>query len=619
MMRYNYIILLLGFWLSASLSLAQDLSVPFFCGFEDAVEMGQWTLNEFTPDATDKWYVGTATRSEGRQCLYISNDTAQSAKHGVSNNIVMAYRTIKFPEKAAKYNISFDWKTQGGIDKRTKLYVWIGPKAMLEKGFFTDKKGNSYGLKDVLSSSSSLVANWVLAEAMFNKLSTNGIDTLDYLSGSKKWQNVFIKGDGSKPDVSLSLSKTNAKREFVLAFIWVNASHAGDAETLGACVDNLQIASAELKRPMNFQADMHCEDSTVVLTWETSLPFHDIEYRKLGDDRWHIISDIPTTPGLVQTFSFQLKQEGSYDFRVRGYNTTRADISAYTSINNFVFWCPENYAINYIDLTGPNVTCRYSEEDCKTWPDIPEDSIGVIDYGEESMFSRHTVNKIADRYDPFTVGSKNYKGEAVEPLRTIPDGYLASVRLGNWDNWCGRESITYSFVVDSTKQSILIMKYAILLEDPNHDNESFFDLVVLDSLDRRVDPDCGEVSFTVNDARDWNKVDEITYGGKKVKNLLWKDWSSIGLNLGKYHGHRLSIRVTTADCGAGAHAGWAYFVLDCVSAKLETDHDIATSTNVISSTNESYKILLNGRLYIRIIKMDGTISWYDVLGNLVSL
>jgi hypothetical protein len=52
-MRYNYIILLFGFWLLASLSLAQQISLPFFCGFEDDVELSSWTLNPGTSDAED--------------------------------------------------------------------------------------------------------------------------------------------------------------------------------------------------------------------------------------------------------------------------------------------------------------------------------------------------------------------------------------------------------------------------------------------------------------------------------------------------------------------------------------------------------------------------------------
>lgn len=581
-MRFNHIILLLGCWLSVSLSLAQDISVPFFCGFEDAVEMSHWTLNDYTPTAADQWCVGTATRSEGRQCLYISNDSAQSAKHGISNNVVLAYRTIKFPEKTAKYNISFDWKNQGGVDDRTRLYVWIGPKTLLQTGFYTDKKGKSYGLKDMMSSTTGTPANWPSVVGKFYKLS-DGTQTWDYLANSQKWQNVFIKGDGAKPDVSLNISKSVAKNEFVLAFIWVNTSNVGDAETLSACVDNVQIASAELKRPSNFQADMHCEDSNVVLTWETALPFHDIEYRKSGEEGWRIISSISATQGINQRFSFKLKQEGSYDFRVRGYNAARTDTSAYASVNNFVFWCVENHIINYIDLGSEKAICRYADES-KTWPVIPVDFIGVIDDGEESMRSRHTVNWIENRYDPFTIGSVNYEGKVVEPLHTIPEGYLASVRLGNWDSGAERESITYTFVVDSTTQSILIMKYAILFEDPGHENDlNFFNLVVLNAAGQRVDPDCGEVNFKFSDARAWNVAKDAVYGGKKIPRLYWKDWSSVGLNLSEYHGDTLSVCITTADCGAGAHATWAYFVLDCVSAKLETDNCGASSMISVSA------------------------------------
>ena len=163
--------------------------------------------------------------------------------------------------------------------------------------------------------------------------------------------------------MSLNISKSVAKNEFVLAFIWVNTSNAGDAETLSACIDNVQIASAELKRPMDFQANMHCEDSNVVLTWETAMPFHDIEYRKSGEDQWRVISAIPATQGVNQQYAFQLRQEGSYDFRVRGYNTARTDTSAYAMVNNFVFWCVENHVINYVDLGGPNAVCRYGDAD----------------------------------------------------------------------------------------------------------------------------------------------------------------------------------------------------------------------------------------------------------------
>lgn len=576
-MKYNkYILVLIG-WLCASWAVAQDISIPFFCGFEDSVELSQWTLNPQTSDAKDQWCVGTATHSEGRKSLYISNDSAQSAKHGVDNNIVMAYRTIKFPRKG-KYNISFDWKNLGGIDDRARLYVWVGPKMMLTRDFYRDSRGTSYGLLDILNSSSSIIANANLVQDRFYKLS-DGTNTYDYLAGSKKWQNVFVKGDGVKPEVSISLSQSAVLEEFVLAFIWINASHDTDPVQLGACVDNLQIASAELKRPFDLQATMHCEDSTVMISWESSLPSHDIEYRKTGSGTWRKFSDIPATSGLNQSYSFVIKQEGSYDFRVRGYNVSRTDTSAYASLNNFIFWCFDNHCINYIDLNSPTVVCRH-DEDPDTWPNICQDCIGVFNFGEESMESRHTVNWIEERYDPFTIGSKNMYDQPVEPLRTIPEGYLASVRLGNWDTGHERESITYSFVVDSMNQSILIMKYAILFEAiSGHDNaESLFNLEVLDSKGRLIDPTCGVVNFEFKDASEWNVATDVSHSGRKIGELYWKDWSSIGLNLNRYHGETLQVRVTVADCGLGAHAAWAYFVLDCVSARLETENCGASST-----------------------------------------
>ena len=576
-MKYNHYIILLGLLIYTSISWAQDISIPFFCGFEDSVEISKWTLNPQTAKAKDQWCIGTATRSEGRRSLYISNDSAQSAQHGVDNNVILAYRTIKFPEKAGKYNISFDWKNLGNNNK-ARLYVWYGPKALLQSGFYNDKRGNSYGLLDIVNPSSGMIANQKLVEEKFYKLS-DGTNTYDYLAGSKKWQNVFIKGDGSKPDVSANISKTNAKNEFILAFIWINTSLKTDQEQLGACIDNIQIASAELKRPTNFQANMHCEDSNVVFTWETSLAFHDIEYRKAGEGDWRRISDIPAGGGLTQTFSFQLKQEGSYDFRVRGTNAAKTDTSAYASVNNFIFWCPENHCINYIDLTGPNTECRHDEE-TNSWPNINQDSLAVLDFGEEAMESRHTVNWIEERYDPFTVGSKNSEGKSVEPLSTIPEGYLASVRLGNWDNGSERESITYSFVVDSMNQSILIMKYAILFEDPGHDaKQNMFNLVVLDPNDREIDPTCGVVNFEFKDATEWNLAENVSFNGsRKIPKLYWKNWTSIGLNLNRYHGMTLKVRVTVADCGQSGHASWAYFVMDCVSAKLETDNCGEAST-----------------------------------------
>ena len=73
------------------------------------------------------------------------------------------------------------------------------------------------------------------------------------------------------------------------------------------------------------------------------------------------------------------------------------------------------------------------------------------------MDSRHTVNWDIHAYDPRT--------HNLLPL--IPDGELATVRLGNWKYNNEWESVTYDYYVDSV-YSILVLKYAVVLEDPGH-------------------------------------------------------------------------------------------------------------------------------------------------------
>ena len=56
---------------------AQQISIPFACGFEDSLEIkNNWNINA-GPDGlncTDKWMVGNLDYNEGYNSLYISCD-----------------------------------------------------------------------------------------------------------------------------------------------------------------------------------------------------------------------------------------------------------------------------------------------------------------------------------------------------------------------------------------------------------------------------------------------------------------------------------------------------------------------------------------------------------------
>ena len=82
----------------------------------------------------------------------------------------------------------------------------------------------------------------------------------------------------------------------------------------------------------------------------------------------------------------------------------------------------------------------------------------VEDYGPEDPRSRHTVHYDLNERDPRTLNQ----------LRTIPDGQCLSVRLGNWRPWAQRESISYRLHIDTNKYDLMILRYAIVEENPSH-------------------------------------------------------------------------------------------------------------------------------------------------------
>ena len=147
-------------------------------------------------------------------------------------------------------------------------------------------------------------------------------------------------------------------------------------------------------------------------------------------------------------------------------------------------------------------------------------------------------------------------------LQVIPPGSLASIRLGNWRTGGEAESITYTYTVDSMAY-ILLLKYAVVLEDPSghgHDVMPLFALDILDSRGNVIDANCGSAEFVPGtNTAGWNTMS----GG------VWKDWTEVGLNLQQYVGQTIKVRLLTKDCDWSGHYGYAYFTLDCGKGSLD--------------------------------------------------
>lgn len=194
---------------------------------------------------------------------------------------------------------------------------------------------------------------------------------------------------------------------------------------------------------------------------------------------------------------------------------------------------------------------------------------GVVDFGASRPESRHTVNRDTTARDPRTGNL----------LRTIPPGHTSSVRLGNWRTNSAMpeaEGVIYSLRVDTLDFSLLLMQYAAVLQDPMHapEDQPRFRLELLDSNYNLIDPECAAADFIANRNLGWNTAQN---------NVLWKDWTTVGVDLTAFHGQQVFLRLTTYDCNEGSHYGYAYFTLECLHKNIRTETCGNVASNVFSA------------------------------------
>lgn len=206
--------------------------------------------------------------------------------------------------------------------------------------------------------------------------------------------------------------------------------------------------------------------------------------------------------------------------------------------------------IDFTNLTAPGVTCTYGSFS------NPYSSTGVVN-------GRHTV--MTGGTDPYTSGQ----------LLCVPPGSAQSVRLGNSSTGSQAESITYTYTVDTSTNEILILKYAAVLQNPGHTyaNQPRFTFRILNSAGLEIDPICSSADFiSGNSTQGW---------ASGTSSTLWKNWTTVGVDVSPYHGQTIRIQLTTYDCNHSGHFGYAYFTLECGGKKrldIESCGDVAEIT-----------------------------------------
>ncbi len=357
---------------------------------------------------------------------------------------------------------------------------------------------------------------------------------------------VVLDGDDWIP-VAVDLQGVPAGRERV-------AIRVARIDGFAVCYfDDVHVAT-DLCWTTNFRMDERVEDSVTFLwdEWgspEVRLTMYDEEY---GTYETYTLRSPDTTLGIAERGRARVPANSTHEYSA--WFEVLCDTSGAS--------CPFNYV-----SSSSIIVPRFDPSDCvnieylhsnKVTPysgtyTNPYQNIGVVDYGPYSQFSCHTLNTDTSMRDP-NVGSA---------LRVIPEGEEMSVRLGNWNTGRKAEAMVYEILVDTTRVDMLILKYAAVMEDPNHtpEDQPRFRIEMLDKNMNLIAPvTCNSYDFIASPTLGWNTT---------ANGLLWKDWTTVGIDLSAYHGQMVRLRLTTYDCDRGAHFGYAYYTLSCALKSME--------------------------------------------------
>lgn len=163
-------------------------------------------------------------------------------------------------------------------------------------------------------------------------------------------------------------------------------------------------------------------------------------------------------------------------------------------------------------------------------------------------------------------------------LTTVPPGAAYSARLGN-DNIGGEaEELRYTFPVTS-ENNLFIYKYAVVLQDPGHipEHQPSFTIEVRNQDGVVFDSSCGYYYVYAHPGLPgWNICNNN-------ETVMWKDWTTVGMDLSPFVGQTVTIVFITRDCQELGHFGYAYLSTHCDKLQLEVGFCLKNSTVTVTA------------------------------------
>lgn len=144
-----------------------------------------------------------------------------------------------------------------------------------------------------------------------------------------------------------------------------------------------------------------------------------------------------------------------------------------------------------------------------------------------------------------------------------PDGSGFAVKLGSDLDHPGdgrpearAERISYTINVPSNVVDYAFTyQYAVVFQDPGHvpENQPRFTVKLFDPLTNDYVP-CGSVKYVADSTIPGFQLSQVP----GARDVWYKPWAPVFINLARYRGRTLYLEFTTEDCAQGGHWGYAY-------------------------------------------------------------
>ena len=347
--------------------------------------------------------------------------------------------------------------------------------------------------------------------------------------------------------------------------------------TSGACAAHLRLRDSTTIRVMDSSGTYSVHDSSIFIT----------QYRLVG------LCDTLIVPGSTTIF----------DLKPGGYMLYR-DIITPT--------CVFTYSIRFIVYNFP---CAHYDSLIRTCPDeIDTCSIRYLCYVEspysdnlplyDSLGNRigythinyvypynylfpydHILYRNTSNHWHHPITSPGLDPNTLNQLPTTPPGFSTSFILGD-ERLTTRvetgQNLLFQYHVDTNQHSILMFRYALVMQYPLYTHHPRFLFHLLDSTGREINPDLYTIDITLDTIPDWNLgIDSNTF---------WKDWCTFGIGLQALHGRNISIHIATETaklldstipypyshyiCGGICYT---YFNLQCIAGNIQAIHCMDTN------------------------------------------